>query len=114
MSADDRVEAVGHGRGLRADHQPGTNPDAFGDCARHRRGRLPRRQADMAYPVDSRAAERAFNEIVSIDCTNTGPDDAQEIVTKLLERTGQWEFLGSDQADKPVTTSNCFRSELTS
>jgi hypothetical protein len=41
-------------------------------------------------------------------------DDAQEIVAKRCRRCRQWDCLGSDQDERPVTTSNCLRSELTS
>jgi len=40
-------------------------------------------------------------------------DDASEIGSKCGEGPSQCVRFGSDQADRPVTTSNCFRSELT-
>jgi hypothetical protein len=54
-----------------------------------------------------------FNELARVDRTNTSPDDSQEILPKKIVRAGQFKCLGSDQADKPVTTSNFLRSELT-
>jgi hypothetical protein len=35
-------------------------------------------------------------------------------VTEVCVGAGQWDRFGSDQAESPVTTSNCLRSELTS
>jgi hypothetical protein len=58
--------------------------------------------------------QRALGESAGIDRTDPRPDDCQEIGSKRVERTGQWVCLGSDQAERPVTTSNFFRSELTS
>ena len=58
--------------------------------------------------------ERAFGELRGISRTNSGPDDGQEVMPKGGERTRQWVCFGSDQAERPVTTSNFLRRELTS
>jgi hypothetical protein len=52
---------------------------------------------------------------------DAGADDQQQISTKLVEPLllwsclwgCQWVCLGSDQAERPVTTSNFLRMELT-
>jgi hypothetical protein len=56
----------------------------------------------------------ARDKRVRIARTNAAPDDGEEVVSKVGERTGQWVCFGSDQAERPVTTSNFLRSELTS
>ena len=48
-----------------------------------------------------------------IDGAKRGADDAEEVVPKSVEGTSQCVCLGSDQAERPVTTSNFFRRELT-
>jgi hypothetical protein len=58
--------------------------------------------------------DRVLDETRGIDRGNPRADDGDEIVAKNVEGTSQCVCLGSDQADSPVTTSNCFRSELTS
>src|SRR3989442_328201 len=113
MRADDQLESIRHGRRLGTHDETRANRHTLGDGKRHRRRGLSRRHAKMLRPVDRRGAKRIADELTRVDRANTGPDDGQEIVSKLFVRTRQWERLGSDQADIPVTTSNFFRSELT-
>jgi hypothetical protein len=55
-----------------------------------------------------------FDQTSGIDGGDAGSDDGQQIGPESVERTSQCVCLGSDQEERPVTTSNCFRSELTS
>lgn len=57
--------------------------------------------------------EGALDKRAGVDRSNAGPDDSQEIVSKICVGAGQCDCLGSDQAESPVTTSNFLRSELT-
>jgi hypothetical protein len=59
-------------------------------------------------------AQRPLDERIGRARSNPGPDNGQDVFAKLRERTRQCVCLGSDQAERPVTPSNFFRSELTS
>jgi len=52
-------------------------------------------------------------QTAGVSGSDPGPDNRQEILPSLAEGTRQCECLGSDQAERPVTTSNFFRSVLT-
>jgi hypothetical protein len=57
--------------------------------------------------------ERGRGQLGGVARTKTRLDDAQEILAKMVERTAQCVRRGSDQAERPVTTSNFFKRELT-
>ena len=57
------------------------------------------------------ADDRAIDQTSGVDGSDAGADDGEEILSKCVERTSQCECFGSDQAERPVTTSNCFRSD---
>src|SRR5207245_6423687 len=57
--------------------------------------------------------ERALQQAAGVGRSDTSPDDCQGVVSKIVERTGQCVCLGSDQAERPVTTSNFLRRVLT-
>jgi len=91
---------------------------------RHRRRRLAGRDAHVARTIErggkthphrrSRELQQGgARQLARIARTNPSPNDVEEVVSELVARAFQWVCLGSDQADKPVTTSNFFRSELT-
>jgi len=77
---------------------------------------LTRLGEDLRARIDIRVNgmfERGLHQASRINRCDTRADDGNEIVAKNVERTSQCVCLGSDQAERPVTTSNCFRSELT-
>jgi hypothetical protein len=55
-----------------------------------------------------------FDKTRRINRGDSRAKNVDEIVAKCVEGTSQCECLGSDQAERPVTTSNCFRRLLTS
>lgn len=61
--------------------------------------------------VDRRFGERRGHQRHGRD----GPDRAAGNVDDVREvsRAGQWKVFESDQADRPVSASNCLRSRLT-
>jgi hypothetical protein len=59
------------------------------------------------------AGQRLLDEAAGVDCSQSGPDDTQEIGTKIREKRCQCVCLGSDQVESLVTTSNFLRRELT-
>src|SRR4029077_21134416 len=61
----------------------------------------------------TRRGDRALDEPRGIHGRYSGADDGGQIGFECGEGTSQCVRFGSDQADRPVTTSNCFRSELT-
>ena len=84
---------------------------------RHRVGGLARRddRASNRSPEGGglQLRKRTLGERARAGRTNARLDDGQGIVSKIVERTGQFKCLGSDQAERPVTTSNFLRRELT-
>jgi len=58
--------------------------------------------------------DRSVDERFGRGRGNTCPGDGQEIESEIRERPRQCVCLGSDQDERPVTTSNFLRSELTS
>jgi hypothetical protein len=89
MPADYRLEAVWRRRRRRADDKACTDarPEALRRCGGHRRRRLAGRDDGTAEAVPYAApcipGERALDECVGRGRTNTGPDDRQEVVSKL-------------------------------
>ena len=59
------------------------------------------------------AGEGSVDEQAGIGASDRGTDNLQEVGAKRGERTGQWAFLGSDQADRPVSTSILRKRRLT-
>ena len=120
MASDDHLEGdrSSHNVASRsdADDEPLSNPrpeDSMGS-GRHRNGGLAGRDdANRSVRHDSGKVERGLHQASRINRCDTRADDGNEIVAKNVERTSQCVCLGSDQAERPVTTSNCFRSELT-
>jgi hypothetical protein len=81
---------------------------------RHRHRSLARRDdAKRSVRQRVRGGHRRLDKATRIDGGNAGAEDGDEILAKSVEGTSQCVCLGSDQAERPVTTSNCFRSELT-
>ena len=58
-------------------------------------------------------SDGAVNERTSIRAGDRGIDDLAEVLAKRGGRNGQWAFLGSDQAERPVSTSILRSSRLT-
>jgi hypothetical protein len=58
-------------------------------------------------------SKRALDQTSGVHGCKRGADDGSEIAVKGVEGNGQCVSFGSDQAERPVTTSNFFRSELT-
>jgi hypothetical protein len=58
--------------------------------------------------------ERTIDYALRADRINGGTDDAIEIRLETGERNGQWVLQGSDQPERPVTTSNSRSSFATS
>jgi hypothetical protein len=50
---------------------------------------------------------------VSAGRANRRGDDDGEIVPQVPGGAGQWKVFGSDQAERPVSTSNFLRRQLT-
>ena len=57
--------------------------------------------------------QRPVHEQGRVGPGNRGGYDEPEIGAKRRERSGQWAFAGSDQADNPVSTSISRRRRLT-
>jgi len=57
--------------------------------------------------------ERLAHEQAGVGSGNSGRNDLPEVGPKRGERSGQWDFLGSDQADNPVSTSILRNRRLT-
>jgi hypothetical protein len=100
-----------------AHDEPGSNagPEQEMSRARHRHRRLASRdhaKGSARHGIARRGC--VLDEARGINRGNPRADDGDEIVAKNVEGTSQCVCLGSDQAERPVTTSNCFRSELTS
>jgi hypothetical protein len=70
------------------------------------------RGAEMVAEID--VAEGFRSQRFGIDRTDAGLDDGQRVVSEFGESAGQLVCFGSDQAERPVMTSNFLRSELTS
>ena len=58
--------------------------------------------------------QRAVDDALRADRVNGGTDDAIEIGLETGEGNGQWVLQGSDQPERPVTTSNSRSSFATS
>jgi len=103
-----------HGKGqrsldLRGNEQPG--PRWRGCCgdkgARHWQCRLADRQdvrRTRGNVLDC-ASHRPAHQQACIGGGNRRVDDLPEVGAKRGKRSGQWDFLGSDHADSPVSTS---------
>ena len=57
--------------------------------------------------------QRARNEVTRLDPGDGGADDGREVGLQRRVGNSQCVCLGSDQAERPVTTSNFLRRELT-
>ena len=83
----------------------------------HRSGGLPNRQdVDRVFRRQGRQdtmRDRAPHEQASIGSGDGRGDDLAEVCAKCRERSAQWAFFGSDQADSPVRTSILRSSRLT-
>ena len=101
-----------------ADDQTGANPRSEEAMRRARHGdsRLAGRDDAKRSVRQSigRSGSSLFDQACRINRGDAGANDGDEIVAKRVEGTSQCECLGSDQAERPVTTSNCFRRLLTS
>lgn len=118
------LERGRHIAGSVAHDQTASNPAAQESCDRRGHGvrRLSGAQ-DAHIPCRQRACDSqgAVEERRRGDAVDSGADDQQQISTKLVEQYllrgslwgCQWVCLGSDQAERPVTTSNFLRMELT-
>src|ERR1700730_15378012 len=60
------------------------------------------------------SAQRPAQERAGVSREKSRPDNGQDVASQIRVARCQWVYLGSDQADRPVTTSNFLRSELTS
>lgn len=85
--------------------------------ARHRSGGLPNCQdVDRVFgrhgPQDA-TRDRAPHEQACIGSGDGRGDDLAEVCAKCRERSAQWAFFGSDQAESPVRTSILRSSRLT-
>ena len=122
VPSDNCLESIERRVSGDANDQAGTNPEVLDGGARHARRRLPGCQTEVTeglpfggVPVcEPTGRECSRRQRFRIDRLNTGPDDAQSVLTQLCVRGGQWLCFGSDQAERPVTTSNFLRRELTS
>ena len=129
MTSDDRHKISG--RAITSDSNDQAGADSGAEVTRRRRRHRRRRFAGGDDPDRRRTArdggwrvsgaacrvvgrQRVVDECVGRDRTDTGPDNRQEIVSKLRVGACQCVCLGSDQDESPVTTSNFLRSELTS
>jgi hypothetical protein len=84
MTADDQLESGWYGRRRGGDDEPGSNARAKAPCRRssHRRRGFPR--GDHAAAA-SAIGERRVDEAVRRGRSNAGPDNRQEIVSKIRE-----------------------------
>ena len=72
----------------------------------------PRRSAARASAGSRQRARRSHD--AALDRVDAGADDRErDRVRRLASGSGQWTLRGSDQADRPVTTSNSLSSLAT-
>ena len=81
--------------------------------AGHRRRRLPDGEQEVPGGADVEVCGGLVNYARGQSRTNGGISDSEEIASTDRSRIVQWRFFGSDQAERPVTTSNFLRSRLT-
>jgi len=79
----------------------------------HRRRRLPDGEQEGPSGASVEVCGGGVDDARRQSRTNRGVSDSEEIASTGRARVVQWRFLGSDQAERPVTTSNFFRSRLT-
>ena len=79
-------------------------------CRRHRRSGLA--DGDDVQPTagehcrQRRIREGTIDDPRGTDRVDTGADDGVQVLLERYERNRQWTLQGSDQPDRPVTTSN--------
>ena len=114
MTSRERLEMAELGPVSRDDNPRSKPVSKAGDRGGgHFQSRLARRNQRTAPRRYRLAGERATDERAGVGAAKSGGGNRDEIVPKVRERTCQWVCLGSDQAERPVTTSNFLRSELT-
>jgi hypothetical protein len=124
MVALNHLERRRHLAGSVTHDQTAANPAAQDACDRHGHGVRRLSGAQHAHPPCRQRAsgnQGTVEERGRAYAVDAGADDRQQISTKSVEPFSlwgclwgcQWVCLGSDQAERPVTTSNFLRMELT-
>jgi hypothetical protein len=85
VAADDQLVPLRNWRRRRRDDEPGadTSAETASGCRSHGRRGLPR--GDQPEVVRRRAVERRIDESPRRSGSETGPDNRQEIVSKIRE-----------------------------
>ena len=99
-----------------ANHETGANvrAEALDGHTRHRRRGLAGRHQHDAAVYRAIGIQRPTQERAGVSRAKPGLNNGEEIASETRVRFCQWVCLGSDQAERPVRTSNFLRSELTS
>ena len=109
MPGFEGVESIGGARGLRppACQDAWRSRPAARNRGRHRPRALPRGddgKGDAA--LEQFGVERTSDQARRIDGGYRGAEDVVKIGSQPLDGAAQWSFLGSDQAERPVTALN--------